>query len=157
MNNLINQFFFSILMKHIAKMPVKKAMRTRFPKLNVDDSIDDVFKIFKKHTVNTVPVFEGDKFVGEICLQDLMKLVIGASGFSASEICKDGMGIDTSFIAENALEIMRKHETTVDPDTTVAKVAKIMLDDDVDAVIVTDGNKVVGVISEEDIAKLMFK
>ena len=144
-------------MRSVARMHISRIMRKSFPTLKVTDTIDKVFRTFKTYSVGVVPVFEGERFVGEVCLQDLMKLVVGAAGFSADEISKDGMGIDTSFIAQNVEELMRRHETTVSSDTSVAEVAHIMLSDDVGAVIVMDKERVIGVVSEGDIVRKVLE
>ncbi|MFJ7178503.1 CBS domain-containing protein [Streptomyces massasporeus] len=54
-------------------------------------------------------------------------------------------------MARHVRDIMTGHPATVEPQTSVAEVARIMRDEDLGAVLVTDGDRLCGVVTDRDI------
>jgi CBS domain-containing protein len=55
-------------------------------------------------------------------------------------------------MAQTIREVMTRNPRTVDASSPVAEAAKLMREGDIGSVIVTDGNKVTGIVTDRDVA-----
>ncbi len=100
-----------------------------------DDIVGGVREIMRAHDIHSMPIVDDqDRLVGMITSSDLMP------GFSAR--------IPIS-------RIMSSKVYTVTPDADVGTTAQMMRQYHIHHVVVTDGNKVVGVLSSFDLLRLI--
>ncbi|MCK4327487.1 MAG: CBS domain-containing protein [Candidatus Diapherotrites archaeon] len=140
-------------MKKIGRDPVKKHMRKKFPTLKPGDSIARAVKVFKGTTLSAIPVLSNGNFVGELHESDLLKLAVDPTRVSEAKVARSGL----AFFAEKVSELMTRHEDTIAPDALVSEAALMMLNDGDAIVPVTEGGKIVGVITRQDIVNRMVK
>jgi acetoin utilization protein AcuB len=120
-------------------------------------SIKEVIDLMEKHTVQLIPVVDATgRFVGEIVERDLLKLFIDTSGISEEEIMSEPL-LGASFFPEKARDIMRKHERSLSPNDSLGFAAKLMFRHNVTVLPVVEGEKMLGVLSEDSVLKKLRK
>lgn len=128
-------------------MFVKDYMSVNPITITPDDSIGDAFKLMKEHSVRRLPVMSGDKIVGIVAKQDLLK----SSPSPATSLSE----INQLFVFQNIhiREIMTKNVTVISADTVLEEAAVIMQEKKIASLPVVDHGKLVGIITESDIFK----
>ncbi|MCD6523327.1 MAG: CBS domain-containing protein [Candidatus Diapherotrites archaeon] len=144
-------------MSHISELPVTKLMKKKFVKLKPNDSIKKVFKLFSEKRVNSIPVFEGKKFIGEVHKLDLLKLVVNPRKMPFEQVIKFGVKADFGYYAKKVSDILTRHETTINADATVGEAAMMMLVEGDSLIPVVKDGKIIGVITEQDIVNAIFR
>jgi CBS domain-containing protein len=115
-----------------------REIMTRNPEVATPStSVADVAQMMRDLDVGIVPVSDGDRLLGVITDRDI-----------TIRVTADGLNpYDTSvqaFVSPNLV--------TVRPDDDVDKVRKLMADKQIRRVLVTDGDKLAGIISIGDVA-----
>lgn len=139
--------------KDIRKSSVEDIMTKDFQKVHKDTSIGEVIEAFERHDTECLPVVDDeDNFLGDVHKRDLIKLAIDPKHMSEHDIIGFmGTKIDESYFAEDVKDIMETHEITADPDTNVEEVVLEMWKEEVRSVPITRGEKIIGVVFEDDI------
>lgn len=143
-------------MQDLAKTKIKDIMRKRIKTFSQDAPIKQIAKYLHTANISCVPVVDkSGKIVGDIHEKDMLKLLIGATHTSEYDISGVlGTKLDMSYFAETAADLMNSHNFEIGQETTVAKAAKLMLDEGIRSMLVKDKKgKVVGVITVEDIVE----
>ena len=107
--------------------------------VDVDDTVQEAAEIMKKNDISSVIVTKKGDGVGIITERDIICKIVAASRSPQNTAVKD---------------VMASPLITVQPDTTIDEAARIMRDKDIRRLVVSDRNKIIGVISEFDIVKL---
>jgi len=141
----------------LKNLKVKEVMKKRFLIVKETGLISSVLKKFKKGINILTVVDDKGKFLGEIHKIDLLKLVINPKDVGEEEIIKFGFGVDFGWYAKKAGDIMNRHEITVGPDDLVEKAAIMMLQEDIRSLPVMENDKIVGIITENEILKKLIK
>lgn len=142
-------------MYKVGELTVKELMRKRFSTVNTTDDIRDVIRVLMKSDTASVAVFYRNKFVGEIHEVDLLKLAIDPKKIPEEDVIPLGVGLDMGYFAKVAGDIARRHEISVKPETTVSEAAYTMLRQGVKTVPVMEDNKMIGIITEKDILRVI--
>jgi len=123
---------------------VSKDVKFVFP----GDNIGKVIKIFRENNISRLPVVENGRVVGVITMHDLMEKVILPEE-------KPEYG---EFIAEKkrylkipVKGIMMPDPFMVSPDDSVRKVVEEMIEKKIGGVIVSSGEKLVGIVTKKDL------
>ena len=116
-----------------------------------DTPITNALKLMRQEKIRRMPVIKDGKLVGIVSDKDLLN----ASPSSATSLSIWEMNYLLSKITIE--DVMTQDVLTVTADTTLEKAARIMADNKIGGLPVTDGDKVVGIITETDIFKVFLE
>ena len=116
-----------------------------------DAPINEVLAMFKKEHIRRAPVIKTGKLVGIVSERDLLN----ASASSATTLSVWELNYLISKV--KVKDVMSKKVITVDKDTPIEEAARIMADQKIGGVPVTSGGKVVGIITETDLFKILLE
>lgn len=102
-----------------------------------DESLVDAARMFSKYDVGSMPVVDGDTLVGVITDRDIVV---------------EGVGKNLDLAATPVSKIMSTKVLTVQVTDDALAVAKMLADNQIRRVPVVDGDRVVGVVSQADVA-----
>ena len=94
-----------------------------------------------------IPVTENGKLTGIVSLIDFMRAISDAT-------LDDN---DAVYHTKKVGDIMSIHPISVSSNTTIGKVAEILAKGEIHSVLVTDQEKVVGIVTTADIIRLLLK
>jgi CBS domain-containing protein len=112
--------------------PVREAMVSDLPTLEIDDSVQEAGKALARPEVRAVFVCDGDRFVGVVTRKTLVREVVAT-------------GRDPKVTAVG--QIAEEPYYTIDADLPVDEAFHFMEDKDAERVPVVEGQKLVGVLS----------
>jgi CBS domain-containing protein len=104
-----------------------------------DDTLAEAARKMWKQQTGSLLVTDGDDLIGIVTERDVLKAVA------------TGVKLEEARIAE----VMTKDVVTVGPQTTIREAAKVMADRWIRHLPVLDGGKLVGVISQRDLAGVL--
>ena len=114
------------------------------------NSLRDVKDLFRKHKIRHVPVLEGEKLVGMISKNDIMRLSF-ANVFegqeSSDEAILDMLSID---------QVMSAQPKWVDKSASVKEAAEILVREHFNSLPVRDGEELVGIVTSTDVMKYLL-
>ncbi len=115
-----------------------------------------IIKKLKKESTNVCLVVTKEKqFLGEISNEDLIKFFINQIN-NEPLTKKLNVGYRKKFLFKSAKELVNKHKSTVNKDTKINKVIKLIYDEGFHYIPVLDKNKkVVGVVTPSSILNLL--
>jgi acetoin utilization protein AcuB len=133
-------------------MLVKERM-TRNPVTVTDDtSLDEAMRIMKREKIRRLPILDdAGCLVGIVSDRDLL----AASPSQATTLSKYEVGYLVSKITLK--EVMTRDVITVQEDTPVEEVARIMADNKIGGVPVMRGDSMVGIVTETDLFKVFLE
>ncbi|MFH0832158.1 MAG: CBS domain-containing protein [Candidatus Aenigmatarchaeota archaeon] len=115
---------------------VKDVMNKNVRTIGLDDSVENAAKIMKKYDVGSVLVIGEKNVKGIITTKDVVyKCVADKCGSTAKEI-------------------MTKDVITISPNTTIEDAAKLMVERNIEKLPVLDNNRIVGIITNNDILRV---
>ena len=103
-----------------------------------DETLVDAARMFSKYDVGSMPVVDGDTLVGVITDRDIIM---------------EGVAKNLDLADTPISKIMSTNVVTVDVTDDAEAVAKVLADKQIRRVPVVDGSRVVGVVSQADIAR----
>jgi len=103
-----------------------------------DALLTDALANMVKHDIGSLVVVEGDKLVGMLTFREILKAIDANNG---------------SIHGLKVRNLMVRDPHTVGPDIDVDDLRRVMLDSHVRYIPVTDGSKLLGVLSFHDVAK----
>ena len=116
-----------------------------------DAPIHEVLAMFRKEHIRRAPVMKTGKLVGIVSERDLLN----ASPSSATTLSVWELNYLISKVTVK--DVMSKKVITVDQDTPIEEAARIMADRKIGGLPVTSGGKVVGMITETDLFKVLLE
>ena len=132
-------------------MLVKNWMSKKVITIDADDSMQDAMALLKEHGIRRLPVMKKGKLVGIVTDRDLKKA--SASDATTLEIHE----LLYLLTAVKVKDIMTKDPITVPPDYTVEETAQVLLEGKISgAPVVDDSGKVVGVITQSDLFRVLM-
>ncbi|MCH8546853.1 MAG: CBS domain-containing protein [Cryomorphaceae bacterium] len=118
--------------------------------VNLNDDLRKVKEIFAKGKFRHLPVMNGDKLVGMMSKNDIMRLSFGQvfeNQGDADEAVLDMLSID---------QIMTHNITSIDADATVKDAAEVFVSSKFHSLPVMSEGKVVGIVTSTDVIKYML-
>jgi len=114
-----------------------------------DSSISDAVKLTKEKGIKHLPVVKGDKIKGLLSDRDIKEYVPSrAASFDVFEL--------HSLLAKTKVKsVMKTAIVTTSPDTPIEEAALIMLDKNIGCLPVLDRNRIVGIISDRDLFRVL--
>lgn len=116
-----------------------------------DMPIHDALNLFKQEKIRRAPVVEKGKLIGIVSDQDL----IDATPSQATSLSRWEMNYLLSKLTVK--EIMTKEVITINEDTPIEQAARIMADNKIGGLPVLRDGKVVGMITETDLFKILLE
>ncbi len=116
-----------------------------------DAPINEVLAMFKKEHIRRAPVMKDGKLVGIVSERDLLN----ASPSSATSLSVWELNYLISKVTVK--RVMTKKVITVNEDTPIEDAARIMADQKIGGIPVTNADKVVGIITETDLFKIFLE
>jgi len=132
-------------------MLVGERMSRRVISVAKDMPIHDALALFKKEHIRRAPVLKDGKLVGIISDKDLLD----ASPSQATSLSVWEMNYLLSKITVG--EVMTRKVLTVQADTPIEEVARLMADNKIGGLPVMRANRVVGMITETDLFKIFLE
>lgn len=117
-----------------------------------DMSIQSAANLMKQEKVHRLPVLDANKqLVGVISEKDILK----AAPSPVSTLSTYEMNYLVGKLTVK--QIMKKNPATVSKDTTVEEAARIMAEQDLSCICVTEGSKLLGIVSKTDLFKMLLE
>ena len=116
-----------------------------------EDPINEVLAMFRNEHIRRAPVMQEGKLVGIVSERDLLN----ASPSSATTLSVWEMNYLISKVKVKS--VMSKKVITVDADTPIEEAARIMADKKIGGLPVVSNGKVVGMITETDLFKILLE
>jgi predicted transcriptional regulator len=143
------------IMEKIRNMKIKEVMETKVGWLEEDDPFTKAVNVLCSSEVSMVPVRnKKDRLVGEVVQRDLLKAIIDAGNMTPQEIMFEPL-LAMSFFPEKVHDVMRPIRLTFRPDDTVEYAARQMYRKQATLAPVIDKGKMVGIVSEDDLIRLL--
>jgi acetoin utilization protein AcuB len=132
-------------------MLVGERMTTSVVKVSPDDPIQEVLQKMKTEGIRRTPVVKDGKLVGMVSEKDLLNATPSiATSLSVWELNYLLSKITVS-------ELMTKNVISVTPVTPIEEAARIMADNKIGGLPVTEGSDLVGIITETDLFRLFLE
>lgn len=143
------------VMEKIRNMKVKEVMSKEVVWLNEDDPVDKAVNVLCSSEVSMLPVRDSrGNLKGQIVERDLLKIIIDPSKMSPQEIMLEPL-IALSFFPKKVKEAMRPITLELSPDDTVEYAAREMFRKQTTLAPVIDRGKLVGIVTEDDLIRLL--
>lgn len=137
-------------MKNRIKEPVSKIMTKNVISLDIKEDLTAACSLFIKNKIRHLPVVKGDRMVGILSYNDVLRL-------SFAEVYDDKTAIDQTLYKLLKLEqIMIERPVKVKPNDTIKKVVKIIIKNKFHALPVVKKRKLVGMVSTTDLLKYLI-
>lgn len=122
--------------------------------LNEEDNLADIQKGMEYFHLRHVPVVDGEKLVGLVSQQEILKYAVSALERAGAAQQREQWLEEHTFVAE----VMNRDVPTVHPDAPATDAAQVLADSHVGCLPVVDAdNTLLGVITETDMLKLLVK
>jgi CBS domain-containing protein len=130
---------------------VRDIMTTEVTTLERNDSLQLAKDIMTLGRVRHFPVVDDGKVVGVVSQRDLYKASLGS-------VMKYGEKAQRAFLEGIAVkEVMSDPPTTIAPHASVQEAARLMMEKKIGCLPVLEGPKLVGIITETDMLKLIVE
>ena len=131
-------------------MKVRDRMTTDVITVGIDESIRRLWDLVEEKRLRRFPVVNGDRLVGIITDRDLRNAT--ASSIVLTEKKYHDFLLDTVKVET----IMTVNPRTISPDADIKEAARIILEMQVGGLPVTEGDRLVGIITETDLIKALL-
>jgi len=123
-------------------------MTQNLVKLNLEDTLTKAESLFKSHKIRHLPVVNGDKIVGMLSYNDLLRISF------ADATDDDGDTVETTVYDMFTLEqVMSKQVSFVKASDTIEVAAELFITKDFHALPVLENDKLVGIVTTTDMIR----
>jgi CBS domain-containing protein len=130
---------------------VQDIMTTEVTTLGRNDSLQLVKDIMTLGRVRHFPVIDDGKVVGMVSQRDLYKASLGS-------VMKYGEKAQRAFLEGIVVkEVMHEPVITIAPHASVQEAARVMMEKKIGCLPVLEGSKLVGIVTETDMLKLVVE
>lgn len=135
----------------MSKMLVQDLMTADVKALHPADSAADVLELLHEHNIRHVPIVDRDgDLVGLVTHRDVLRYTLSASQTDLPQSLRQEL------LAARTVEgIMTKDVITVSPDDRLEEAAQLMLENKVGCVLVVEGQRLVGILTEADFVRFV--
>ncbi|MBZ9618840.1 CBS domain-containing protein [Psychroflexus lacisalsi] len=128
--------------------PIQKIMTQNLVKLNLEDTLTKAESLFKSHKIRHLPVVNGDKIVGMLSYNDLLRISF------ADATDDDGDTVETTVYDMFTLEqVMSKQVSFVNASDPIEVAAELFITKDFHALPVLENDKLVGIVTTTDMIR----
>jgi CBS domain-containing protein len=132
-------------------MLVQDVMQTNLTTVTPDTTLPEALRLMHAGRIRHLPVLAEGKLVGIVSDRDLKRAMASpATSLAAQEL---------TYLLERLRleEIMTRTVITIGPSSPVEEAARIMLREKISAVPVTEGGRLVGIVTETDVLRLFVR
>ena len=123
-------------------------MTQNLVKLNLEDTLTKAESLFKSHKIRHLPVVNGDKIVGMLSYNDLLRISF------ADATDDDGDTVETTVYDMFTLEqVMSKQVSFVKASDTIEVAAELFITKDFHSLPVLENDKLVGIVTTTDMIR----
>ena len=126
--------------------PISTIMTRELVTLNLNDSLYEAERLFKKNRIRHIPVVDNEQIVGILSYTDLMRISFG-DAVVLGEIARENVVYDTFTIAQ----IMKSAVDSVSSNTTIKEVAIVLAAKEYHALPVIDDGELKGIVTTTDL------
>ncbi len=130
-------------------MYVKDWMTKKVFTVTPDDAVSDAAAIMKERKIKHLPVVKGGKVAGILSDRDIKEYI------PSKATSLDVYELHYLLAKTKVKEIMRKKVFTTSPDTPVEEAARVMHDENIGSLPVVEKRRLVGIISDRDIFRVL--
>jgi CBS domain-containing protein len=133
-------------------MPVSSIMTKDIIALNRTDDLETAEQLFKQNHIRHIPVVSGNVIVGMLSYTDLLRISF------ADAVNDDETEVDT--IVYNMFtidQVMTKNVMTVNSETTIQDVAKILAKNEFHALPIVDNGELIGIVTTTDLINYLLE
>ena len=130
--------------------PVHNWMTGTLITITPQTTLPEAQRMMFEHKIRRLPVVKSDKLVGIVTLGDLREAK--ASDATTLNVYELNYLIDRL----TAEDFMTPHPITIAPDTTIGEAARLMVEHKVGGLPVTDEGRLIGIITETDLCRLLM-
>ncbi len=128
---------------------VKDSMTSPVVSVSSDTNLSDARQLMTDNRVRRLPVVDNEKLVGIISFTDVLEAKLtGESSLNIWDLSQKVLSLEVK-------DVMTANVLSVDQSATIADAARIMLEQKVSGLPVTDNGKLVGMITESDLFRLI--
>ena len=130
-------------------MFVSEWMTRKIITIAPDSSVSDAVRLMKEKRIKHIPVLKDERLKGIISDRDIRE-------FSPSKATSlDVYELNYLLTTTRVKEMMKTRVFTIAPDSPIEEAAMLMLDNNIGSLPVVEGGKVVGIISDRDIFRVL--
>src|SRR5512132_2365256 len=132
-------------------MLVQDVMQTKRFSVTPDTTLPEAVRLTGQRGVRHLPVLDGDRLVGMLSDRDLKRAMASpATSLEAHELryLLDGLRVG---------EIMTRAVITIGPMFPIEDAARLMVMEKIGALPVTDGDRLIGLVTETDVLRLFVR
>ncbi|MDH7911501.1 CBS domain-containing protein [Winogradskyella sp. SYSU M77433] len=137
-------------MEYIA--PISSIMSTDIIAMDRDGDLETAERLFKRHKIRHIPIVSGEVVIGMLSYTDLLRISF-ADAVDESESDVDSL-VYNMFTIE---QVMVKNVVTVDANTSIKEVAKILAKREFHALPVIEDGCLVGIVTTTDLVNYLIK
>jgi len=132
-------------------IPISSIMTPNVFTLCVSDSLEKAEKLFREKKIRHIPVMNGEKIIGMLSYTDLLKISI------ADTLNQDEEVVDVAIYDVFSIDqVMKKNMICINPNTTIKEAADILTNREFHALPVTEGEKLVGILTTTDLIRYLI-
>ena len=140
----------AVVAEEILEAQVSKHMHTEVLCTSPSDATLDALRTMQSNQIQHLPVVENDRLVGMLSDRDIMR------GKPPGQVANRGFGRQATVTSPlHVRGIMESEVVTIPPEATLCDVAATLVDRRIGAVPVTQGQTLLGIISETDLIRVM--
>lgn len=133
-------------------MLVKDIMQTDVVTVTPEARLPQILRLLQPRGFRHVPVVDHGRLVGIISDRDLKQAMVSVAGSGA-----EGAAAEQARERLTATDIMMRAVTTIAPMFTVEEAARLMATQKISALPVTEGDRLVGIVTETDVLQLFVR
>ena len=124
-------------------------MTTHVISISSDTLLSDARKIMTEKKVRRLPVVDNDELVGIVSFTDVLEAKL------ATDESLNIWELSQQVLTMQVKDVMTAEVRSVEQDATISDAARMMLEQKVSGIPVTDSGKLVGMITESDLFRLI--
>jgi acetoin utilization protein AcuB len=113
--------------------------------------LPELLRLLRRHGFRHVPIVDGEAVVGIVSDRDIKQSMTSAA------VSTDGRKREQLLDALTAGDIMTRRLVTIGPSAGVEEAARLMAERRVSALLVTDGDRLLGIVTETDVLRLFVR
>lgn len=134
------------------RIPVSTIMTKNIIAVNRTDDLETAERLFKQHHIRHIPVVSGDVIIGMLSYTDLLRISF------ADAINENDSEVDTVVYNMFTIDqVMTKNVVTVNSETTIKEVAKIITKNEFHALPIVDDGQLVGIVTSTDLINYLLE
>lgn len=138
-------------MDHPAERSIQEWMTSKPITISSSSTLPDAYWLMMEKDIRRLLVVDDDHLVGVITMEDLR-------GFFHNEIIAiNPLKVNVIFSQMPVAQLMSKDPITITPDENVVDAARTMLDHKISTLPVIDGDRVLGIITESDLFRVLLE